>query len=223
MTGALVPNLGSPPHCGAAQHLSVRASQPESPSLNGNARRKPGVPLAKRITLYIGEVAASQTSVVLDTLLGSCVAVCLYDPVSRIGGMNHILLPNCRVGEVTPRCGVHAMELLINEIMKLGGDRRRLIAKAFGGATVIAGTRLPPIGAENARFVRKFLADENIPLIAERMGGDHPVHVYFHTDTGKATVHTVDGSSLSTMVRAERCFGETILPNQSFGGEIVLF
>jgi chemotaxis protein CheD len=185
--------------------------------------RKLRVQYAKRITLYIGEVAASQAPVVLDTLLGSCVAVCLFDPVLNIGGMNHILLPSCRMGEKTPRCGIHAMELLINEIMKLGGDRRRFIAKAFGGATVIQGTRLPPIGEENARFVRKFLADEKIPLVAERLGGDHAVHVYFHTDTGKATVHTVDGSSLPIIISAERCFGKKIFPDQSFSGEITLF
>jgi chemotaxis protein CheD len=218
-----MPNLQRPAHRGAVQHFGVRAGQLQAPSLNGYARGKLSLPHAKRITLYIGEVAASQTSVVLDTLLGSCVAVCLYDPVSRIGGMNHILLPNCRIGEVTPRCGVHAMELLINEIMKLGGDRRRFIAKAFGGATVISGTHLPPIGAENARFVREFLANESIPLIAERMGGDHAVHVYFHTDTGKASVHTVDGSDLPPMICAERSFGKAIIPNQSFSGEITLF
>jgi chemotaxis receptor (MCP) glutamine deamidase CheD len=180
-------------------------------------------PHPKGTTLHIGEVAASQRAVVLDTLLGSCVAVCLYDPVLRAGGMNHILLPNCRAGEGTPRCGVQAMELLINEIMKLGGDRRRFVAKAFGGASVIRGTKLPPIGEANAKFVREFLANEAIPLVAERLGGDHAVHLYFHTDTGKASVRTVDGSTLPRIIYVERSFGRSLSSDRSFGGEITIF
>ena len=98
------------------------------------------------------------------------------------------------------------MELLINELMKLGGDRRRFIAKAFGGATVLQGMKMPPIGEENARFVREFLAAERIPLLAERLGGNHAVHLYFRTDTGKVTVHTVDGSILPKIIDAERSY-----------------
>jgi chemotaxis protein CheD len=115
------------------------------------------------------------------------------------------------------------MELLINEIMKLGGDRRRFIAKAFGGATVIAGTRLPAVGEANAKFVRGFLATENIPLVAERLGGDHAVHLYFHTDTGRATVHTIDGSRLSRIISAECSFGKSPYPGRPFEGEITIF
>jgi chemotaxis receptor (MCP) glutamine deamidase CheD len=180
-------------------------------------------PRRNRISLYVGEVAASQLPVVLDTLLGSCVAVCLYDPVLRAGGMNHILLPSCRVGDRNPRCGIHAMELLINELMKLGGERRRFVAKAFGGANVLQGIKMPPVGEGNARFVREFLALEKIPLVAERMGGTHAVHLYFHTDTGKVTVHTVDGSSLPKIIDAESSFSRSPSPAKFFGGEITLF
>jgi chemotaxis receptor (MCP) glutamine deamidase CheD len=220
MTGAVLSRLTFTAHCGAAKHPRIWEGQLEAAS---SEKQPPKTPRAKRVTLYIGEVAATQESVVLDTLLGSCVAVCLFDPLSRIGGMNHILLPYGREGETTPRCGVHAMELLINEIMKLGGERRRFIAKAFGGAAVLRGTRLPPIGEQNANFVRRFLVDEQIPLVAERLGGDHAVHVYFHTNSGKATVHTVDGSSLPKIIVAERSFGKTIFPKKSFSGEITIF
>jgi len=115
------------------------------------------------------------------------------------------------------------MELLINELMKLGGDRRRFIAKAFGGANVLDGMKMPPIGEGNARFVREFLALEKIPLAAERLGGNHAVHLYFHTDTGKATVHTVDGSSLPKIVDTEISFGKPPFPYRSFRGVIKLF
>jgi chemotaxis protein CheD len=115
------------------------------------------------------------------------------------------------------------MELLINEVMKLGGDRRRLVAKAFGGANVLEGIRVPPIGEGNARFVREFLALEKIPLIAERLGGTQAVHVYFHTDTGKVTVHTVDGSDLPNVIEEERSYVRLPSSDRSFGDDITLF
>jgi chemotaxis protein CheD len=115
------------------------------------------------------------------------------------------------------------MELLINELMKLGGDRRRFIAKAFGGGNVLNGMRMPPIGDGNARFVRSFLALEGIPLVAERLGGNHAVHVNFRTDTGKATVHTVDGSNLPKILAAECSYAKPPCPIPPYSGEITLF
>jgi chemotaxis receptor (MCP) glutamine deamidase CheD len=138
------------------------------------------------------------------------VAVCLYDPVARVGGMNHILVPSsasgCRCGS---RCGVHAMELLINALMNAGADRPRLVAKAFGGANVLPVFRTPTVGELNAKFVRGFLRTEKIPLLAERLGGDRAVRVTFHTHTGKVTVHTVDGSSLPKLIREEASWYRT--------------
>jgi chemotaxis protein CheD len=115
------------------------------------------------------------------------------------------------------------MELLINELMKLGGDRRRFVAKAFGGANVLQGIKMLPVGDRNARFVREFLALERIPLVAERMGGTHAVHLYFHTDTGKVTVHTVDGSILPKIVKVENSYWKLPSTVKSFGGDITLF
>ena len=97
------------------------------------------------------------------------------------------------------------------------------MAKAFGGANVLQGTKMPPIGCNNAKFVREFLCMERIPLIAERMGGSHAVHVYFRTDTGKATVHTVDGSTLPKIIDAEDSYWKTPPANKSGFGEITLF
>ena len=212
-----------PEHCGAVDNVRIKRDLPEAEIANTQAPAKVHLPHRNRIRLYVGEVKASQLPVVLHTLLGSCVAVCLYDPVQRAGGMNHILLPNCRAGEKSPRCGVHAMELLINELMKLGGDRRRFIAKAFGGANVVQGVKMPPIGDGNAKFVREFLAAEKMPLVAERLGGNHAVHVYFRTDTAKATVHTVDGSSLPRIIDTESSYGNLSPFGDSYGGEITLF
>jgi chemotaxis receptor (MCP) glutamine deamidase CheD len=147
----------------------------------------------------------------------------MYDPVLRAGAMNHILLPKCRTGDKNSKCGVHAMELLIDELMKLGGDRRRFVAKAFGGANVFPSIKMLHIGKENARFVREFLATEKIPLIGERLGGNHAVHLYFRTDTGKVTVQSVDGSRLPKIVMAETAYCKPHPADKPFGGEITIF
>lgn len=172
--------------------------------------------------IVIGEVLASREPLLLQTLLGSCVAVCLRDPVTEVGGMNHIFLPGDGNRDRSSRYGVQAMELLINGIMREGGDRRRLVAKAFGAGNVIAGLPSPTIGDQNAAFIRSFLETEKIPLLAERLGGTHAVQVYFRTDTGKAMVHSVDGSCLPAIVRTE--LTHRLHPaDEDVGGEAVLF
>jgi chemotaxis receptor (MCP) glutamine deamidase CheD len=161
----------------------------------------------RKVRIFIGEVRASAEPLLLQTLLGSCVAVCLRDPESRIGGMNHILIPgSCHNDQLPSRFGVHAMELLINQIMRLGGDRRKLVAKAFGAANVVPSLQAPTVGDHNAIFVRAFLAAESIPLVAQRLGGTHAVQVHFRTDTGKVIVHSVDGSRLPAILLAEDDF-----------------
>jgi chemotaxis protein CheD len=157
----------------------------------------------------IGGVEVSRHPLRLHTLLGSCVAVCLYDPAIHIGGMNHILVPSSSGCACGARCGVHAMELLINALMNAGGDRRRLVAKAFGGGNVLPAFRSPTVGEMNSKFVRDFLRKERIPLLAERMGGDCAVRVSFHTHSGRAVVHSVDGSRLPKLIREETSWYNT--------------
>jgi chemotaxis protein CheD len=150
---------------------------------------------------------ATAEPLILQTLLGSCVAVCLRDPAAGIAGMNHILLPG---GCHSPRCGRGAMDLLIDKMVQLGANRRTLVAKAFGGANVIPGFQSPTVGDENIRFVVQFLAAEKIPLIAQRLGGKHAVQLSFSTDTGKVSVHTVDGSRLPVISREEESYSRTL-------------
>src|SRR5687767_7179011 len=91
-----------------------------------------------RFTIHIGGVHASREPILLDTVLGSCISACVYDPVAGIGGMNHFMLPEGADADnpTSARYGVNAMELLISEIMKLGGTRKRFQAKIFGGGHV---------------------------------------------------------------------------------------
>lgn len=121
----------------------------------------------------------------VTTILGSCVAVCLHDPIARIGGMNHILLPEDTGGAASGASfGVNAMELLINGIIKHGGARGRLVAKVFGGGRMVAG--LSDVGALNSQFVRTFLEAENIACIGESTGGTKGRRIEFWPYSGKA-------------------------------------
>jgi chemotaxis receptor (MCP) glutamine deamidase CheD len=146
--------------------------------------------------IIVGEVKASDEPLKVTTLVGSCIAVCLYDPKARIGGMNHFMLPCNHTADV--QCatyGVHAMELLINEIMKLGGDRRRLTAKIFGGGDVL-GKRITDnpgmtIGEQNIQFALGFLEKDRIPVIAKDLGGLTGRQIQFLTHTGQAFVRPV--------------------------------
>lgn len=158
----------------------------------------------------IGEVAASHKPLCMETVLGSCVAVCLCDPVFGAGGMNHILVPSSHTDcACSSRCGVQAMELLINALMKLGADRRRITAKAFGGGNVLPVFQTPTVGDLNAAFVREFLATERIPLVGERMGGSQAVRVTFHAHTGRVFVQSLDGSRLAKIVHEEISYFNT--------------
>jgi chemotaxis receptor (MCP) glutamine deamidase CheD len=178
----------------------------------------------RRKRLDIGDVIAGQGQLILHTLLGSCVAVCLRDPVSGVGGMNHILVPSSSTDAgLTTRCGVQAMELLINEVMKLGGERRRLVAKAFGGANVLHGFQSPTVGELNVSFVRQFLLEEKIPLVAQRLGGASAVTVSFHLDSGEVIVRSVDGSRLPAILREETSYYETSAASRFQVEEPVLF
>jgi chemotaxis receptor (MCP) glutamine deamidase CheD len=171
----------------------------------------------------VGEIVASAKPMLLKTLLGSCVTACLHDPVAAVGGMNHILLPGSCEGErQLSRCGVHAMELLINAIVGVGGDRRRLVAKVFGGGNVVASLQSPTIGELNVSFIRNFLATEKIPLVGQRLGGKQAVLVNFHTNTGKAVVRTVDGSRLLSILSSESDY-RCSLAQANTGGDITLF
>jgi len=125
----------------------------------------------------------------LATTLGSCVAACLRDPLLHLGGMNHFLLPQGADSEgVSMRYGCHAMEVLINGLLKRGAARKRLQAKVFGGANVLKGMQANPVGSRNADFVLDYLATENIPVIAQDLRGIHPRRVYFFAQTGKAMI-----------------------------------
>jgi chemotaxis protein CheD len=120
--------------------------------------------------------------------------------------MNHILLPGrCPIDDDS-RCGEQAMDTLLDQVLALGADRHRLEAKVFGAANVVAALQSPTVGDLNAAYVRDYLAQLRIPIVAERLGGNHAVHIHFRTDTGRAGVRSVDGSRLPEILNAEEAY-----------------
>ena len=139
----------------------------------------------RKITVAQGEARVSgDADVVLTTILGSCVACCFYDPVERVGS-DHA------PGNLQ-RYGIHAMEVLINEMLKRGAMRHRLKARIFGGARMHSAFK--DIGKSNIDFARTFLRDEKIPLVGEDVGGFSARRVEFRAGLGMARCRTVTGA-----------------------------
>jgi chemotaxis protein CheD len=143
-------------------------------------------------TLHViqGEHRVSEgADIVMTTVLGSCVAACLFDPVRRIGGMNHFLLPDGS-GVRDIRYASAAMEQLVNSLLKQGAARERLEAKLFGGARMLPG--LPDIGRRNGEAALAFLRGEGIALGAHSLGGTLARRIRFWPATGKAQQMLLD-------------------------------
>lgn len=155
----------------------------------------------KTVTVLQGEFQLTDDpNVILSTVLGSCIAACIYDEKKGVGGMNHFLLAQSNGGPASARYGVHAMELLINGVMKKGADRRNLQAKVFGGAKM--SVNLSDIGAKNASFIQSFLQDEGIPCVSSSVGGTSARRVRFHPVTGAAQQTRVQNDQ--TLDKVER-------------------
>lgn len=179
----------------------------------------------KRVSLSPAEYFASGESVTISTLLGSCVAACLFDPVRQIVGMNHFLLGNRRYAREMAvsateagRYGVHAMELLINEMMRLGAGRRNLRAKVFGGATLMTGSpdagNFFCVGEVNSRFIREFLANEGIPLLAEDLGGEKGRVIHFSNGDYAVFVRKIEQTRSERLARRDRAVWRRAIERQ---------
>lgn len=181
------------------------------------------------IHVNIGQLKACRSGPVLKTLLGSCVSACLYDPVARVAGMNHILLStkaNVQTFDSSARYGIHAMEILINEMLKLGAKRLRLQAKAFGGGNVLATTNNDNSpGQRNVEFLLDFLRFEKIPLLAYDFGGPWTRVLQYHTDTFEVFVKKTQNSLRTDTINEEKLLQTEISkkPDEEEGGEITLF
>jgi len=176
-----------------------------------------------------GEYYYTGKDMLIVTVLGSCVAACIRDRVSGIGGMNHFMLPETgreadNASPVSPsmRYGTHAMEVLINDVLKAGARRENLEAKVFGGANVLRGFAAINVGGRNAEFVQTFLRAENIHVAAQDLNNIHARKVYFFPRSGKVLVKKLRQLHNNTLVNREQDYADW-LQKVALSGAIELF
>jgi chemotaxis protein CheD len=178
------------------------------------------------IKILPGEYYVTSRNVVIVTVLGSCVSVCLHDRVARIGGMNHFMLPDHRDGggmlSDSARYGAYAMEILVNNLIKAGASRSRLEAKVFGAGRVLSGMSQTDVGAHNAAFAMRYLDDEGIKVKASDLLGVYPRKVYFFPTEGRVLVKKLKSLHNDTIIRREREY-ETMLDKVKIEGSVDLF
>lgn len=177
-----------------------------------------------------GEFYVTRDNEVIDTVLGSCIAACVRDPVNGIGGMNHFMLPEtsqdrlangCQsiVGTAT-RYGNYAMEHLINTILQNGGQRRNLEVKVFGGGKIIP--TLTGIGLKNIGFVLDYIDTEGLELTGQDLGDIYPRKVLYFPSEGRVRVKKLANINGDTIVTRELRYREEI-ENTPVESDVELF
>lgn len=173
-----------------------------------------------------GEYFISESPMVIYTVLGSCISVCIRDPIMKIGGMNHFMLPapngngHSDSWGRSARYGSFAMELLINGIMKRGGQRNRFEVKIFGGARIYEGTN--DVGAKNAAWVTDYLALEGFKPIKVDVGDVHPRKIYYFTVSGRVLLKRIERIKNRTIYEREEQYQEA-MRRQKMEGDVTLF
>ena len=169
-----------------------------------------------------GEYYVTTDELVIMTVLGSCIAACIWDPKVRVGGMNHFMLPEGG-SDSGGRYGSYAMELLINEMMKLGARRETMQAKVFGGGAVMSSFTTMNVGERNTKFVLDYLQTERIAVVSRDVLDIHPRKVCFFPVTGKAMVKRLAHTQPETLETQERKGSAAVVAKANAGGSIDLF
>ncbi|MBU3917833.1 chemotaxis protein CheD [bacterium] len=180
----------------------------------------------KNIVLHPGDYFVSKQNVILSTLLGSCVSACLYDPVNNVMGMNHFLLSSRSYQKETPllisdggRYGVHAMELMINGMLKLGAKRSYLKAKAFGGGNVLSFVSKKDsfyaVGDANIQFIKEFLKTEKIALVSSDLGGELGRVIHFYAGSYSVFVRKIKKPDSIELMKRDRKHWSNSIEKQS--------
>ena len=179
-----------------------------------------------------GEFFVTRHDEAIATVLGSCISACIRDPRLGCGGMNHFMLPEDSGGGgsadrwmdpaagLATRYGSHAMERLINELLKLGARREHLEVKLFGGGRILAS--MTDVGARNAAFVRSYLKSEGLAVAAEDLGDICPRRIVYFPDTGKVRVRRLQPLDATAIAERERRY-QGDLARHSGGGDVELF
>jgi len=178
------------------------------------------------VKIFPGEFyVTARADEVLVTVLGSCVAACIRDPLTGIGGINHFMLPHNSSGMWgddlrSTRFGNFAMEKLLNELGKAGCARERMEIKVFGGGNVTDAGK--SIGSDNAEFVLRYLEAEGLRCAAQDLGGTRPRRIHYYPSSGRVVRRLLGMSERYAVDREEYDYGNRLL-KQEPSGEIQLF
>ncbi len=150
----------------------------------------------KIVTIYSGDYYISNDqNVVICTVLGSCIAVCLYDDLMRIGGMNHFMLPRAWTRHVSEfgRYGLQSMEIMLSKFYKMGTIHSNLKAKVFGGAKMfeLAFAKSEDVAASNINFILNYLRQKQISIVARDLGGAAGRKIYFDLENNKVFLRRI--------------------------------
>lgn len=171
-----------------------------------------------------GEYFVASEEMVIMTVLGSCIAACIWDSRVGVGGMNHFMLPDGDSSDTSGRYGSYAMELLINEMIKLGARREQMQAKVFGGGQVMSSFSTINVGERNTQFVLDYLHTEKIKLVSKDVLDIYPRKVVFFPVSGKAMVKKLAHAHPDSLESTERRQGSAIeLAKVTQGGAVDLF
>lgn len=178
-----------------------------------------------------GEFYVSKQGELINTVLGSCISVCIRDVKNSIGGMNHFMLPmdsnqaeSKKLLSASARYGNWAMEFLINEILKAGGRKEYFEIKVFGGGQVLADMEFMDIGQRNINFVLSYLRDEKLTIKSQDVGGVYPRKLQYFTDTGVVRLKKiVNHANESSLQSTERTYARSLKNQSSNAGDITLF
>ena len=180
------------------------------------------------VKVFPGEFhVTSRPDEMLVTILGSCVAACIRDPVTGLGGMNHFMLPQGHSSgwgndPQSTRYGNFAMEKLINELIKSGCSRDRMEIKVFGGGNVIDTISNRPVGTQNAEFVLHFLEAEGLRCAVQDLGGQYPRRIHYSPATGRV-VRRLLGTGDSHVITREETEYAARLQAKKPAGDVELF
>ena len=145
---------------------------------------------------------------VFVTILGSCISACIYDEVLKIGGMNHFLLPGDGTTE-NARFGSFAMELTINDMLKLGSSKRRMKVKLYGGANVLA-TNSSRIGDKNIEFIKHFVKNEQLNIVEQDLGGTLPRRLHFFPAAGVVEMRKIEKQYNKQVIEEENSYANKL-------------
>ncbi|MCX8123259.1 MAG: hypothetical protein N3F66_03735 [Spirochaetes bacterium] len=178
--------------------------------------------LKKPVNILVPGEYHAAADLILSTIVGSCFVVCLHDPIKKIGGMGHCLLPVLSALQMKKdeiySYNINFMEHIIGEMVKLGADRKNFVVKVFGGIGTSYNQKY------TTDFITEYCNNENMSLEAIDIGGNYRRKIYFFCDTGKVHRYLVEANdTISEFIKMEKEFIDKVLNDKVQYGNVILF